>query len=41
MNNRVHYIIVRRHHQSRTRGFCWSKILLPACPCWRQLAYWD
>jgi len=21
----------------RTGGFHWSKVLLPACPCWRQL----
>jgi len=25
----------------RTGGFCWSKILLPACPCWRQLVHSD
>ena len=25
----------------RTRGFCWSKVLLAACPCWRQLVHWD
>jgi len=22
----------------RTRGFCWSRLLLPTCPCWRQVA---
>jgi len=21
----------------RNEGFCWSKVLLPACPWWRQL----
>jgi len=21
----------------RTGGFCWSKVLLPTCPCWWQL----
>ena len=26
----------RRHLQLRTGGFCWCKVLLPACPCWRQ-----
>jgi len=27
--------------QLRNEGFCWSKVLLPACPCWRQLAHLD
>ena len=30
---------INRHLQLRTRGFCWCKVLLPACPCWRQPAY--
>ena len=34
---------IGRHRQLRTGGFCWSKVLLPACPCWWQLAhsYWE
>jgi len=32
---------VSRHPELRTRGFCWSKILLPTCRCWRQLAHMD
>ena len=24
-----------------TEGFYWSKVLLPTCPCWRQLAHSD
>ena len=28
---------ISRHPQLRTGGFCWSKVLLPTCPCWRQL----
>ena len=24
---------VSRHLQLRTGGFCWCKVLLPACPC--------
>ena len=24
--------------QLRTGGFCWCKVLLPACPCWQQPA---
>ena len=24
-----------------TKGFCWSKVLLPACPYWGQLAHVD
>ena len=27
------------HLELRTRGFCWYKILLPACPCRRQPAH--
>ena len=27
---------ISHHPQLRTRGFCWSKDLLPACPCWLQ-----
>jgi len=23
----------------RNEGFCWSKVLLPACPWWRQLVH--
>jgi len=26
--------------QLTTAGFCWWKVLLPACPCWRQPAHW-
>ena len=29
---------VSRHLQLRTGGFCWCKVVLPACPCWRQPA---
>jgi len=25
----------------RTTGFCWSKVLLPTCPCWRQIPHSD
>jgi len=25
----------------RTGGFCWCKVLLPACPCWQQPAHTD
>jgi len=32
---------VSRHLQLRTGGFCWSKVLLPACPCWRQPVHSD
>jgi len=34
--------VYSQHPQLRTGGFCWSKVLLPACPCWRQLysAFW-
>ena len=33
---------ISRHLQLRTGGFCWCKVSLPACPCWRQPArsYW-
>jgi len=27
---------ISQHLQLRTGGFCWCKVLLPACPCWRQ-----
>ena len=27
---------ISQHLQLRTVGFCWCKVLLPACPCWRQ-----
>ena len=30
-----------RHLQIRTGGFCWCKVLLPACPCWRQPVHSD
>ena len=30
-----------RHPELRTGGFCWSKVLLPTCPCWQQLEYLD
>jgi len=29
------------HLQLRTGGFCWCKVLLPACPCWWQTALLD
>jgi len=32
---------ISQHPQLRTGGFCWSKILLPVCPCWRQLVHSD
>ena len=32
---------VSYHPQLRTGGFCRSKILLPACPCWWQLLHSD
>jgi len=32
---------VSRHPQLRTGGFCWSKALLLASPCWWQLARLD
>jgi len=32
---------VNRYLQLRTGGFCWCKILLPVCPCWRQPAHSD
>jgi len=28
-------------HQLRMGGLCWSKVLLPACPCWQQLVHLD
>jgi len=27
---------ISRHLQLRIGGFCWCKVLLSACPCWRQ-----
>jgi len=32
---------VSRHLQLRTGGFCWCKVLPPACPCWWQPAHSD
>ena len=32
---------VSRQLQLRTGGFCWCKVLLPTCPCWRQPAHSD
>ena len=32
---------VSRHTQLRTGGFCWSKVLLPTCPCWQQLVHFN
>jgi len=32
---------ISRHPWLRTRGFYWSKVLLPACPYWWQLARLD
>jgi len=34
-------ICVSRHSQLRTGGLCRSKVLLPTCPCWQQLAHSD
>jgi len=33
--------VSRMHLQLRTGVFCWCKVLLPACPCWRQPAHSD
>jgi len=30
---------ISKHLQLRTGGFCWCKVLLPTCPCWRQPAH--
>ena len=32
---------ISQHPQLRTGWFCWSKVLLPAWRCWRQLAHSD
>ena len=32
---------IGQHLQLRTGGFCWCKVLLPACPCWWQPAHMD
>jgi len=32
---------VSRQLQLRTGGFCWCKVLLPTCPCWRQPVHSD
>jgi len=32
---------VSQHLQLRTGGYCWCKVLLTACPCWRQPAHLD
>ena len=32
---------VRRHPQLRTGWLCWSEVLLPTCPYWRQLGHLD
>jgi len=32
-------ICISQHPQFIIGGFCWSKVLLPACPWWRQLAH--
>jgi len=32
---------ISRHLQLRTGGFCWCKVLLPGCPCWRQPVHSD
>ena len=32
---------VSRHLQLRAEGFCWCKVLLPACPCWQKPAHSD
>jgi len=28
-------------NQPRRRWFCWCQVLLPTCPCWRQLSDFD
>ena len=33
--------VSRMHLQLRTGVFCWCKVLLPTCPCWRQPAHSD
>jgi len=30
-----------QHHQLRTGGFCWCRLLLPACPCWQHPVHLD
>jgi len=32
---------ISRHLQLRTGEICWCKVLLPACPCWRQPVHLD
>ena len=32
---------VSRHLQLRAGGFCWCKVILPACPCWWQPGHSD
>jgi len=32
---------ISQHLLLRTGGFCWCKVLLPACPCWRQPVHSD
>jgi len=32
---------IMRHPHLITGGFCWSNVLLTACPCWPQLVHWD
>jgi len=32
---------VSQHLELKTGGFCWCKVLLPACPCWWQPAHSD
>ena len=34
-------VCVSRHPQWRTRGFCWSCVLLPTCHCWWHLGHLD
>jgi len=41
-NNNVHYTgQPALTSTSRTGGFCWCKVLVPACPCWRHPAHSD
>ena len=32
---------ISQHLQLRSGGFCWCKVLLPACPCWQQPVHSD
>jgi len=32
---------ITQYARQPARGFCWSKVLLPTCPCWWQLVHLD